>query len=416
MDNRIETILEKLKIALGLQTFVLHSQQLTEELSAFGGFDVLLSADLLPPISVPIERDDPLPEGAVSIMYSLRFQQLRYAVTVGGVSKANSLTTEEDKEAYFLQWLELQTDLQKEENFQLKNRTNESVEGVFVLNGIPVSTEGFFEVQWDDEGRLLLAMLPMKVTTTVENGPFSVTLESIEPLVRQQLTRIRLPLEEEERFHDYYAVDEVYISTTGDMFPFFSEEQAAVFPRTILHWKSSESIQFKRQPIQPFPELTVTQAFEVLQHPFQQVTDDHVSQCKMSAIRFLSSQLPEESGQWELHRVQRQPNILEVVCQKTGEISGPLRRKIVFMMEPHTYEILNYMDSNEMAHLFEGFTQPLLAVVTQDEAFDEMLPYITLEPTYVYDQKKNIYKLCGLLDANECVDAITRELKQLNDL
>lgn len=416
MDKRIETILAELTTTLGLQQFVLRSYELTKELSAFGGFDILLSADWLPPVSDAIEEDDLLPEGAVSVIYSLRFNQLRYAGAVGRISVANPITSDNNKEEYFLNWLEQQTGRLSEKNFRLTNRTEERVEGRFVLDGTPVSTEGYFDLQWDIEGRLLVAILPVMATESVVTEPFSLTLEAIEPLVRQQFTPVRLPLEDEERFADYYAIDEVYITQEGTVLPFFNEEQAAFYPRAILKWNSSLPQHFEREVIQPYPELSVDEAFKALEEPHQKVSDEVITSCSQSVTRFLSSELPEESSEWELYRVLEQPGYIEIVCRRIGEVAGPLRRKIVFMLDPHTYDVINFLDSNEMAQLFEGFTQPLVATVTQEQAFDQMLSYITLQPTYVYDQKNDCYTLCGLLDAEECIDAVTGELKQLNDL
>ena len=50
------------------------------------------------------------------------------------------------------------------------------------------------------------------------------------------------------------------------------------------------------------------------------------------------------------------------------------------------------------------------------EAFEKMIPYITLDPTYVYDELTGKYILCGLLDAAEAVDAVTGEVISLSDL
>jgi len=54
--------------------------------------------------------------------------------------------------------------------------------------------------------------------------------------------------------------------------------------------------------------------------------------------------------------------------------------------------------------------------ITREEAFKKLLPYITLKPVYVFDQVTNQFILCGLLDSNECVDAVTGEIKILADI
>lgn len=140
MDNRIEHVLNELKTSLGLKKFVLHTYSLSQEVSAFGGFDILLSADWLPPaVEIP-EEDDLLPDGTVSVRYSLRYQQLLLATTQGERSFAEALATSEEQ---FIQWTEQQTGLDFEDDFILTNRSETAIEGAVIHNGIPVQTDGF---------------------------------------------------------------------------------------------------------------------------------------------------------------------------------------------------------------------------------------------------------------------------------
>lgn len=414
MDQRIETVLEELKKSLGLQQFVLHTHSFSQEVSAYGGFDILLSADMLPPETAITESDDMLPDGTVSIRYSLRYQQLLQAVTQGERSFADSVASDEDA---FLKWTYQHTDLGKGNEIVLTNRTENGIEGVIVHNDIPVQTDGFLQLEWDETGRIILCMLPLLAAYDFEETPFSMTLEAIEPLVRQHLTVIRLPIEDEARFSDYFAIDEVFISQDGMVLPYFSEEQSAHFPKTVLQWEDSSNLQFEKTSIQPFRrELNAQEAFAILDQPVNFLSDDAVHDCIQSATAFLSSELPEESGEWEVYRIMQQPGNVEVICRKLGEIAGPLRRKILIMLNRDTYEVMNFMDSNEMTQLFDGFTQPRVDTVSHEEAFEKMISFITLDPKYVFHQATGIYKLCGLLDSDECVDAVTGELQQLNDL
>lgn len=414
MDKRIEAVLEELKKTLGLQQYVLHTHSLSQEVSAFGGFDILLTADLLPPTVDSPDDEDMLPGGAVAISYSLRFEQLRSVITVGDCSKAESIGS---TEAQFLQWVENQTGLRMGNGFVLTNRSEFRIEGTIIHNDIPVQTNSFLEMEWDEQGRILMCILPLVVSNQFEEGPFSLTLEAIEPLVRQQLTPIRLPIEDEARFADYYAIDEVFIAQDGTVLPYYTEEQSACYPRAVLKWSSGSKQQFEKQAIQPFgPDLTVDEAFAALNQTFSGVTEEVLQSCIQSATAFLSSELPEESGEWEIYRIMQQPGSIEVVCHKLGEIAGPLRKKLLIMLNKDTYEVMNFMDSSEIAQLFEGFTQPRVESVSQEEAFEKMVSFITLDPKYVFHQSSGTYKLCGLLDSEECVDAVTGELKQLNDL
>ena len=78
-------------------------------------------------------------------------------------------------------------------------------------------------------------------------------------------------------------------------------------------------------------------------------------------------------------------------------------RKVVVFMNPETMKVLNYLDNGSMSEIFDAFSLPQKAVVTHEEAFEKMISYITLDPTYVYDEFAGKYILCGLLDAAEAL-------------
>ena len=85
-------------------------------------------------------------------------------------------------------------------------------------------------------------------------------------------------------------------------------------------------------------------------------------------------------------------------------------------MNPETMAVLNYLDNGSMFEIFDTFAPAEKAIVTHEEAFEKMIPYITLDPAYVYDELSGKYILCGLLDASECVDAVTGDIVFLGDI
>ena len=79
-------------------------------------------------------------------------------------------------------------------------------------------------------------------------------------------------------------------------------------------------------------------------------------------------------------------------------------------------KVLNYVDNCALFEIFESFTGAQEAVITHEEAFEKLLSYISLDPTYVYDKVTEKYILCGLLDATDAVDAITGEIISLSEM
>ncbi|WJY28262.1 hypothetical protein [Sporosarcina trichiuri] len=417
MDLRIEKITEQISEMIGLQNCRLHNTSLFERPCAFGGTDIIVSCDWYPADTDVEEEDVNLPDGAVSVDYSLRFGQITLAVAAGGTSCAMPLTADSDKTAFFKKWAEQQTGLEFGQSLTLTAAGEDGYEAILTHGGFPLATESHMKIEWDADGRLLTAIMPLLASQVFEPAVFDLTLEDVEPLVREQLTLVRLPIEEEERFADYYAIDEVYITQDGHVLPYDTEDQGACFPAALLTWTGEEEISDVRHPVTPFrSNLAADEAFRILAEPSENLNSADLEEAARSAARFLGSAVSDGSGEWELYKVYRQPGIIEAECRMVGGINGPLRRKLKLLMDVHTYEVLNYMDSYEMARLFEGFTQPLVATVSQESAFDEMVPFITMDPVYVYHQETERYKLCGFLDSEECVDAVTGDLKNLNDV
>ena len=77
--------------------------------------------------------------------------------------------------------------------------------------------------------------------------------------------------------------------------------------------------------------------------------------------------------------------------------------------------LINYVDNGEVFEIFDTFAPAEKAVVSHEDAFEKLVSYISLTPTYVYDSVTEKYILCGLLDAAEGVNAVTGEIVPLTD-
>ena len=99
----------------------------------------------------------------------------------------------------------------------------------------------------------------------------------------------------------------------------------------------------------------------------------------------LRAEFPDGSGKWKLATVQRQENSIQAVCQMNEENPSFFNRKVVVFINPQTMSLLNFLDNGAMFEIFDSFAPAEKAVITHAEAFEKMVPYITLDPTYVYD-------------------------------
>ena len=80
------------------------------------------------------------------------------------------------------------------------------------------------------------------------------------------------------------------------------------------------------------------------------------------------------------------------------------------MIDRESMTVINLMDNEAMFDVFDSFAPAPPPNVDHETAFDKMVPYITLDPVYVYDKELKKYILCGLLDSEQAVDAVTGEL------
>jgi len=146
------------------------------------------------------------------------------------------------------------------------------------------------------------------------------------------------------------------------------------------------------------------------------LTVEQIERIKIVICDVMRTEYPDESGKWKLENLRVQENFIEAHCKMISEDSSIFDRKVVVFIDWANMKVLNYVDNGALFEIFESFTVAEEAVVTHEEAFEKLLSYISLEPTYVYDKDTEKYILCGLLSAMDVVDAITGEIISLSEM
>ena len=169
-----------------------------------------------------------------------------------------------------------------------------------------------------------------------------------------------------------------------------------------------------REQIDLVSEATADEAFEGkgIEEKLV-VTADQIKQSKDVVRDVFRSEYPEESGMWKLDTLQRLEHFIKATCSMNETATSVFNRKVVVLINPETMNLLNYVDNGEVFEIFDTFAPAEKAVVSHEDAFEKLVSYISLTPTYVYDSVTQKYILCGLLDAAEGVNAVTGEVVPL---
>lgn len=420
MDKRLQKIAEETQEKFGLDAYRLERHSIYKERDATGDAYYTFIMEWFPKeLSEPIEEDYN-PEGTAIVEYAIQKQQFSGVSFVQGESFSIKTQFPSKTADEVAAWIEQETGLLYKQDFKLTKANGNGFQFKSDVEGIYFSPSCMIEVDFDDAGKLtsyhLYGTKPSR--DLVEQSEFTLTLEEIEPIVKKQLQLVEFPSETEKRLLPVYAMEEVYVTVDGArIIPFMEHERSEVKVNEVIEWDKRLEEQISREEITVVVEVSVEEAFgnfdagEKLTLSAEQI--EHSKNIVRDVLRV---EYPMESGKWKLFKLQRQENFIEAHCKINEEDSTPFNRKVVVFINPETMKVLNYLDNGAMSEIFDAFSPAEKAVVTHEEAFEKMIPYITLDPTYVYDEVVGKYILCGLLDAAEAIDAVTGEIILLGDI
>ncbi|WP_203247246.1 hypothetical protein [Sporosarcina beigongshangi] len=420
MDERLQQIVEEAQVKFGLDAYKLERHSIAKQRDAKGAAYYVVNMEWFPKeLNEPVE-EDMNPEGTACLEYNIQEQCFESVIFTQGQSFSTLALFVRKTAEEVSAWVEKETGLTYGLDFKLTQASSDEFQFEMDIEGVRMSPGFMINVKFDEIGKLTsysrYGTSPRQ--WEVEKSKFTLTLEEIEPLVKKQLQLVEFPSELENRFVPAYAMEEVFVTVDGKrIIPFFVHERTIVKVSEVLEWNQSLTQPFKREELTFVSESTVEEAFgEVDIDDKLLLTDDQIERSKEIVRDVLRLEYPDESGKWQLAELRRQENFIEAHCRFMTANSTVFKRKLVVFIKPDNMSVLNFVDNGAMMEIFETFAPAEQAVVTHDEAFEKMVPYITLDPTYVYDELTGKYILCGLLDAAEAVDAVTGEVISLSDL
>ncbi|WP_345240708.1 hypothetical protein [Pontibacillus salipaludis] len=418
MKQKLEAIEERMKRKFGLEDYTLERTHLHREVEAFEQTHYVYNMEWFPEGSGPVE-DDLNPEGTASIDVDVHTGEVRSLIFVSGVSKAKTPTLPNEQDV--IHWVEQETGLTHREHFFLKSKQDRTYMFYSAVNGIPTNPSGIISVEVNDEDELVFFTIHgyFPEVHDVQDESFSLSLEDIPDLIKDQLMLVNVPLMETKRFESVYALEEIYITNDGKKTrPFHFTDSVHLVPiGETMTYEPRVDERFQEEKIDLSDEVTVEQAEKREPHPdLIPISEEMVENTRDAVHRFLQVVYPVDSGEWILQSVERQSGYLLARLEIAKKTNDFYKRKLNVFLNENGTRALTYIENDFFKEMTADFEKAEAATLTKQEALNLLNDKITLTPVYVLDHAKKQYTLYGMLDCNYGVDAHTGEVKPLSEV
>lgn len=420
MDNRIQAIADRAQAEFGLENYRLGRHAIVQKQDVLGEPYYQLSMEWFPFSAGEVEEDEN-PEGTAVIDYHIQEERFESVIFVMEQTDSTHRPFERRTLEEMASFVERMTGFQFGRDFFIQDFYGTGALFHSEVNGVRLSPTFQAEVNCDEQGRLLSFTTYGKAPdpNAIAQQEFQLSLEEIEPLVKEHVKLFEFPSEIKGKFVSAYTVDEVFITADGTAcLPFFTDERMAVQVGELLEWSEPLSGSMNRSPLTPSQAVDVNKAFVETPDKTNCLSDEQLAQCKSAVLRALRMEYPEESGKWRLKMLQPEQRYIHAFCHAAESIASDLLRpKLVLFIDRETMSVVNLMDNRPMLQdMFNAFKPADPAKIDHETAFETLVPYITMDPVYVYDFRSKTYVLCGLIDSDAAVDAISGETVALEDL
>ncbi|MFD1206308.1 hypothetical protein ACFQ38_14520 [Sporosarcina contaminans] len=415
MDKRVQAIADKARIEFGLEKYDLKRYSFYKKRNG-KGYEMNMEW-------FPVEYDGPIeedenPDGTASIDYDIQQDRFTNVVFVMGKSYSTAHPFQEKTIEEIASWLERQTGLTYGQDFFAEQASEDEFQFISRVDGIRISPSFHLNVKITDDGKLLsfstFGVAPD--LSKIEKQNFNLTLEEIEPTVKAHLTLVNIPSEAEKKFVPVYAIDEVYVTADGKRcLPFLFDERGMEVDH-LMEWDEPLRGKIERKYIDLSSEATADEAFNEDTQEEIGLTDEQVGICVNIIRDALRMEYPDDSGKWRLKELRPAYSHIEAYCYAANTDNALFRPKIGLFIERESMTVVNLFNNEKMFDIFDSFAPAPKPLIDHDTAFEKMVPSITLDPVYVYDTESKKYILCGLIDSEQAVDAVTGEILELRDL
>ncbi|SIQ78336.1 hypothetical protein SAMN05421578_10433 [Paenibacillus macquariensis] len=421
VNVRLKALTDSTKQKFGLDNYYLHRHTFYRKLNIFNETEYTLCMEWFPTHITEQEDEDLNPEGTAVININVNNGMYESVIFVGGKSYASGNTFKDLGKIEIVKWIENETGLIYEKQFQLILDEERDYRFQECVDGIPVSPSGNIAIKFDEEGNLTefykYGHYPSKEWVTEES--YSLSLEDMEQLVKAQLKLIEIPAYDQEVLILAYGLEEIYVTNDRkSTIPFeLIVNTRYIKIDKIMDWTSLNVQMFERTEISWIEDVTIEQVFSNEPHP-DSIPLSKLEQEKSihAVIEFLRNVYPNDSADWTLKTLHRDTGNIHAILKVHKEENRAFQRKLLIIIDAQRFQAINYMDNESLLETFHLFKAPDEITINNEEAFEQIRKRITLEPYYVFNSEQQRYILCGKIDCNYVVNASNGEAISLNDL
>ncbi|WP_286925161.1 MULTISPECIES: hypothetical protein [Lysinibacillus] len=422
MEQKIQALITATKEKFGLTNYYLHTSSFRRSLDIFEDTTYILTTEWLPSHAKKVEEDDLNPPGTAIIDINVHTGQLKSILFVDNKSFAEKNIIVSTSTKDIIQWIEEETGLTYNEQFQLVEEGNGRLFFKECFMGIPVSPSGSIEIKYNQDGQLTffsaIGQFPPK--NKFKQDVPALSLEKVADLSKKQIKLIEFPLEKQKQVLPFYGLEEIYI--TNDLtrtipYEFFVNDKIQLAIDKIIYWDSPTNQSFEKTSLTFANNITIEQVISKECHPnLLPITNSEKEQCISTVSDFLRQEYPNDTGKWILKTLYRQDNYIYATLKYNEHSHFIFKRKLLVIIDAENLQAINSMDNQFMLNTFEAYTTVKKRTVTENQAFDKLKNHLELTPIYVYDKRLAQYILCGKLDCGFSVNATNGELVKLDDL
>lgn len=365
------------------------------------------------------------PEGTAIIEIEVNRLKVKRAIFVKGTTFAHNGVAFPNRNPQEIQWVEAETGLTYGKQFLLSREVEGELQFAECFKGVAVSPPGYIEVKWNPQGQLtsfsVYGQFPS--TNQVEQEVYSLSLNKVEPLAKEQVKLVGFPSQEQNRWVPVYAVEEVFVTNDGmSIIPieFTASTKSSVLMDLTFEWdKPGEraSSAFEGKEIRLLEDITAEQAFANEPSPDTlPITEEEQEACVSVVRQFLIQEKPEDKGKWTLKRLHREKGLIHATLRASKQSTRVFQRKLIVFLDANTLQVHNMIDNQAMLEMFESLEEPGEVKISAEQAYAKLQSCFELTPYYVYDAQLDRYRLCGKFDCNYGVDAASGEIVSLDEL
>ncbi|SFD66259.1 hypothetical protein SAMN05216238_10343 [Lentibacillus persicus] len=423
MSEELQNVFDTVQEKLGLTNHKLERHHFFREKNHFNETIYLVSMEWFSDDSEEAENGYN-PAGTAVVDINFHTSAIRRIVFVNGANSADhtlypNAATKED----VIDWIEDITGLTFGRQFLIAEEQDYKMAFRAAVDNIPVSPSGFINVEFNDDGVLTLFSIDGEFPNEaqIEWEPFALTPDKYEPVAKKQCHLLTFPDQEAKKWKPIYGMEEVFLTndaartipmTLGD------GRSSFIARDKVLAWEAPLEGRFEQKEIDFSPEVTFETVRANQPHPDTlSLTEDEVTASEDEVLRFMRLVYPNENGKRRLTGLYLKDGYIAAEIKPAqDEWKNALDIKIKLLIERDTLTAVNYFDQDRLFEAFSHFGEAEEAVVAHEDAFNKLLGYLKVEPVYVYDSKRGKYIMCGKLDCDYGVNAVTGEVVKLNEM